>query len=133
MNIGFGSTALTFCFKFGHMLGLFCTFLGPLGLVFGPLGLFLESGSGSELEPTYVVNQLWFWSTALSFCFYFLPNFGPFLHFLDPSQPFLGSVSGQKLFCRQSTLVLEYSPIFLFLFGDIWTSLALFRALWALI
>ena len=49
-----------FVFKCSHILGLFCTFLGPLGLFFGPLGLFLESGSGSKtfLKPTYVVNQL---------------------------------------------------------------------------
>ena len=83
INFGFGSTALTFCFKFGHILGLFCTFLGPLGLFFGPLGLFLESGSGSKtfLEPTYVVNQLWFWKYSPIFLFLIQPHFGPLLHF----------------------------------------------------
>ena len=31
INFGFGSTALTFCFKFGYILGPFCIFLGHLG------------------------------------------------------------------------------------------------------
>ena len=48
INFGFRSTALIFCFKFGHILVLFCTFLGPLGLYFGPLGLLLELRSGSK-------------------------------------------------------------------------------------
>ena len=109
INFGFGSTSLTFCFKFRHILGLFCTFLGPFGLFFVPLGLFLEFGSGSKtfLEPTYVVNKLWFWkyiiltisikcqqcilsgdccrfglgSIALSFCFYFGQIWGLFCPF----------------------------------------------------
>ena len=35
-------------FQFDHIWGLLCTFLGPSGLLFGPLGLFLWSGSGSR-------------------------------------------------------------------------------------
>ena len=100
INFGFGSTALTFCFKFGHILGLFCTFLGPLGLFFGPLGLFLESGSGSKtfLEPTYVVNQLWFWKYSPIFLLLLRPNLGPFLPFLGLWGLFLGLRSGSKTF-----------------------------------
>ena len=39
INFGFGSTALTFCFKFGYMRGLFCAFSGLLGLSFWPFGV----------------------------------------------------------------------------------------------
>jgi len=84
INFGFGSTALTFGFKFGHILGLFCTFLGPLGQYFGPLGLFLESGfSGSKtfLEPNSVVNQLWFWKYSPIFWLLLWPTLGPFCPF----------------------------------------------------
>ena len=59
INFGFGSTALTFRFKFGLILGLFCTFFWPFwGYFFGLFGRFLELGSGSKtfLEYTYVVN-----------------------------------------------------------------------------
>ena len=100
INFGFGCTALTFCFKFGHILGLFCTFFGPFGLFFGLFGLFLELGSGSKtfLEHTYVVNQLCFWKYSPIFLLLLRPNLGPFLPFLGLWWLFLGSRSGSKTF-----------------------------------
>ena len=82
-NFGFGCTAISFCFQFGHIWGLFCTFLGPSGLFFGPLGLIVWLGSGSKtfLEPTYVDNQLWFWKVSLIFSFLIWSNLGPFLNY----------------------------------------------------
>ena len=56
INFGFGRQLFLFVFNSAKFWASFALFLGPLGL-------FLESGSGSKtfLEPTYVVNQLWFW------------------------------------------------------------------------
>ena len=80
-------------------MGLF-TLFGPFGAFFGLLGLFLESGSGSKtfLEPTYVVNQLWFWKYSPIFLLLFQPNLGPFLPFLGHWGLFLGLGSGSKTF-----------------------------------
>ena len=102
-NFGFGCTAISFCFQFGRIWGLFCTFLGPSGLFFfGPLGLIVWLGSGSKtfLEPTYVENQLWFWKYSPIFLFIIWPNLGPFLHFLGLSRLFLGLGSSSKKILR---------------------------------
>ena len=81
--------------------------LGPLALFwaircyfFGPLRLFLGLGSDSKtiLEPTYVVNQLWFWKYSLIFLLLLRPNLGPFLPFLGLWGLFLGLRSGSKTF-----------------------------------
>ena len=76
-------------------MGLFCTFLGPLGLFFGPLGLFLEWGSGSKtfLDATHVVNQLWFWKYSSIFLLLFRPNLGPFFALFGP----LGAIFGVEV------------------------------------
>ena len=95
------STALSFCFYFGNIWSIFCTFLGPRGYFFGSLGLFLWSGAGSKnfLEPTYIDDQLWFWKyNPPIFLFLIQPNVGPFLHFLDLSVPFLRWGSSSKTF-----------------------------------
>ena len=70
---------LNFCFKFGHILGLFA--------LFGPVELLLESGLGSKtfLEPTHVVNQLWFWKYSPIFAFTSV-KFGPLGLFLESGQ-----------------------------------------------
>ena len=68
-----------------HLLCLIPPCFGPLLHFFlGPLGLFVESGSGSKsfLEPTYVVNQLWFWKYSPIFLLILRPTLGPFLPFL---------------------------------------------------
>jgi len=42
-QLWFWNNSPKFCFKFGHILGLFWIFW-PFGAIFGPLGLFLGSG-----------------------------------------------------------------------------------------
>ena len=61
-------------------LALFCALRGYL---FGPLGLFLGSRSGSKtfLEPTNVDHQFLFWKYSPIFLFLIWPNFGPFCTF----------------------------------------------------
>ena len=62
---------------FGPLLHFFC----PFGAIFWSFGATLESGSGPKtfLEPTYVVNQLWFWKYSTIFLLLLRPNLGPFL------------------------------------------------------
>ena len=100
INFGFGSTALTFCFKFGYILGLFCICLAIWGNFFGSLGLFLESESSSKTfsEPTYVVNQLWSWKYSLIFLLLLRLILGQFLLFLGLWGLFLGLRLGSKTF-----------------------------------
>ena len=50
------------------------------------------------LEPTYVVNQLWFWKYSPIFLLLLRPNLGPFLPFLGLWGLFLGLRSGSKTF-----------------------------------
>ena len=52
------------------------------------------------LEPTYVVNQLWFWEYSSIFLFLIRQNFGPFLPFLGLWGLFLGLRSGSKTFLK---------------------------------
>ena len=71
INFGFGSTALSFVFNtfiFGASSALFWALRGYL---FGPLGLFLGSRSGSKtiLEPTNVDYQFLFWKYSPIFLF----------------------------------------------------------------
>ena len=144
INFGFGSTALTFCFKVGNILGLFCTFLGPLGLFFGTLGLFLGSKSDSKtiLKPTNVDYQFLFWKYSPIFLFLIRPNFGPFCTFwalrgifFCPLGLFLESRSGSKTFLEPTNIDYQFlfwkcsSPIFLFF---IRTNFGLFCTFWAL-
>ena len=120
--------------KFGGIFALF----GPLGFFFcsflDPLGLFLESGSGSKtfLEPTYVVNQLWFWKYSLIFLFLIRLNLGPFALFGPFRAIFVVWVRFKNFFgtylCRQSTLVLEIQP-YLFVFNS--AKLGPFCTFWA--
>ena len=78
---------------FGAFFALFWALWGYF-LVFW--GLFFESGSGSKtfLEPTYVVNQLWFWKYNPTFLFLIRLNLGALLHFWGLSGLFLGLGSG---------------------------------------
>ena len=101
------------------------------GLLFG-----LGSSWKTFLEPTYVDNQLWFGSTALSFCFKFGHLFGPLLHFFGSSGAIFGigmrfkNIFGTFL-CSQSTLVLKVQPyLFAFTSAKFW---ALFRPLGAIV
>ena len=95
--------------NFLFFLDLFCTFLGPLRLFFGPLGLlFWVGGSGSKtfLLPTYEVNQLWFGKNSPNFLLLLWPNLGPFLPFLGLWGLFSGLRSGSKTFTVQLGLSL---------------------------
>ena len=65
-------------------------------IVIGPSELFFWVGVRfkNSLEPTYIVNQLWFWKYSPIFLFLIQPNF--FLHFLGLSE--LGFWAGSKPF-----------------------------------
>ena len=78
----------------------FLHFLGPSGLFFGLLGLFLGSRSGSKifLEPTNVDYQFLFWKYSPIFLFFIRPNFGPFCTFWALRGYFWGWGQVQKLF-----------------------------------
>ena len=70
--------------------------------------------------------------SAALFCFYFGQILGFFVHFLGPSELFLGLGSASKTSfgtyqSRQSTLVLEVQPyLFVYNFPTFGTSFALF-------
>ena len=100
INFCFGSTALSFCFSFDQILGLFCTFWAFRGYFLGSLGLFSGSRSDSKtfLEPANADYQFLFWKYSPIFLFFIWPNFGPFLHFSGSSGLFLGLGSGLKTF-----------------------------------
>ena len=89
-----------FVFNLATFGASFALFFGPSGLFLDPLELILRSGPGSKtfLEPTYVVNKLWFWNYSPIFLFRIRPDLGPFLHFLGLSGLFLELVSGSKTF-----------------------------------
>ena len=57
-------------------MGLFCHFLGSLGLFLG-----LRSGSKTILEPIIVDYQFLFWNYSPIFLFLIGPNFGSFCTF----------------------------------------------------
>ena len=148
INFGFLSTALSVCFQFSNILGLFCTFFGPFGLSFWPFWANLWGGVRFKtfLEPTYVDNQLWFWKVSLIFSFLILSNLGPFLSFLGLSGLFFGLGSDSKnlllpTYIDNQLWFWKYSHIFLF---SIWPHLgpflhffgpfgAIFLALWGLL
>ena len=73
--------------------GAFFAVLGLWGLFWG-----LRSGSKTFLEPTYVVNQLWFLKYNHIFFLLLWPFLGPFLPFLGLWGLFLGLRSGSKTF-----------------------------------
>ena len=107
---------------FGHIWGLFCTFWGPSGYLFGALRLLLGSGSGSKtfLEPINVDYQFLFWEVQPYFSFYFGPIWDNFFYFLGPSGLFFRLLSGSKTFLvpinEDNQLWFgKYSPIILFI------------------
>ena len=149
INFVFLSTALPVCFQFSNILGLFCTFFGPLGLSFWPFWANLWVGVRFKtfLEPTYVDNQLWFWKVSLIFSFLIWSNLGPFLNYFWAFRGyFLGWGQIQKIYCylpKQTTNFGFGSTAisFCFQFGHIWglfctflgPSGLFFLALWGLL
>ena len=142
INFRFGSTALSFCFKFSRILGLFSLF-EPFGYFFCPLGLFLGSRSGSKtfLEPTNVEYQFLFWKYSHIFWFLIRPNFGPFFYFLSPSGFLfgpIGAILGVEV--RLKNIFGTYKCLINFCFGSTALSfcfsfdqiLGLFCTFWAL-
>ena len=83
INFGFGSTALSFCFYFGQIRGLFCPFWS-FGAIFG-VRIRLKNNSWNLAIQSI---NFGFGSTALSFC-----TFWAFRGY------FLGWGHVQKLFC----------------------------------
>ena len=80
INFCFESTAISFCFKFSQIWGLFSLF-ESFGVIFcGPLGLFLGSRSGSKTfsEPTNVDYQFLFWKYSPIFLFFYSAKFWAF-------------------------------------------------------
>ena len=100
INFGFGRTALTFCFKFDHILGLFCTFLSPLGLFLALWSYFWgrDQVQNTFLEPTNVDYHFLFWKCIPIFLFFIQPNFGPFCTFWALRGYFQGWGQVQNLF-----------------------------------
>ena len=74
-------------------LRVFLVLFRPLGAFFG-----LDLGLKTFLEPTFVVNQLWFWKYSPILLLLLRPNLGPFLPFLGLWGLFLGLKSGSKTF-----------------------------------
>ena len=84
----------------------FLNFLGPFGVIFWPVGLFLGSRSDSKifLEPTNVDYHFLFWKYSTIFLFFIGPNFGPFSTFWALWGYFWGGGQVQKLFWDLLTL-----------------------------
>ena len=72
-------------FDFDSILGSFFTFWGPNGLFLG-----LGKGSNTVLGPTHVVEQLSFSMFPSILTFDFTLILGSFLTFLGPNGPILG-------------------------------------------
>ena len=72
-NFCFGSIAISFCFNFGQIFGLF-TLFGPFGAIFGVWVRF------SNLGLTNIKYHFWFWKYSPIFLFFgaSFALFGPF-------------------------------------------------------
>ena len=89
INFGFGSTDLTFCFKFGHILGHFCPCFWSLGAIVGVQVRF------KNIFGTYLCSQL---TLVLEVQLYLVAftsvKFGAFLPFLGLLGLFFWSLGG---------------------------------------
>ena len=66
----FGNTALSFCFLFSQIWGLFCIFWALRGYLFGPLGLFWVEVRFKNIFGTSNVDyQFLFWKYSPIFLF----------------------------------------------------------------
>ena len=86
INFGFWSTALTFCFKFGHIFCLFCTFFGPLGFIVWSFGaIFAVRFRFKNIFGTYLCSESTLVLKVQPYLFAFtLVIFGAFFHFSGP-------------------------------------------------
>ena len=95
INFGFGCTALTFCFKFGHILGLFCTFFGPFGDIFWSFGAIFGVGIRfKNIFGTYLCSQSTLVLEVQPYLFAFTSaKFGAFFALFGP----LGAIFGVEV------------------------------------
>ena len=108
-NFGFGCTAISFCFQFGHIWGLFCTFLGPSGLFFWPFGAYCVVGVRfKNIFGTYLCRKSTLVLEIQSYLFvYNLVEFGAFFTFLGLPRLFLWLRSSSTKFLRPTYINLQ--------------------------
>ena len=144
----FGSTAISICFKFGQILGLFHFLNSSRLLFFLPVGaVFWVEVRLENIFGTYKCRLSIFVLKVQPYLLVFhSAKFWAFLHFLGSLGLFFGFGSGSKTFLEPTNnvgyqfLFRKYSPIFLFLirpnFGPFCTFWALrgylFLACWVI-
>ena len=114
INFGFGCTALTFCFKFCHILGLFCTFFWPFWAIFWSFRAIFGVGVRfKNIFGTYLCSQSTLLLEVQPYLFAFTSaKFGAFFALFGPLGAIFGvevrfkNIFGTYLY-RLTTFILE--------------------------
>ena len=90
----FWKNSLNFCFKFGQILGLFCTFLGPFGATFWFFGAIFGVGIRfKNIFGTYLCSQSTLVLEVQLYLFAFTSaKFGAFFTLFGPLGLLFGSL-----------------------------------------